>query len=157
MAMFAAVIQAVPDHKRIGDGEADVVRALQPVWHSASRFIEQHARAHGRAFKALADGLEGSAGIENVVYQQHGLSAKIWERLDRDLAAAGGAIAVTGCSNKVKTQVRQSDAAHQIGNKTVSAIQQREHDDGLSTVIAGDLFAQFAHPPLNGAGAEQWS
>ena len=63
------------------------------------------------------------AGIENVVDQQHGLSAKIWERLDRNFAAAGGAIAVTGCSNKVKSQVRQSDATHQIGNKTVRAIQ----------------------------------
>jgi hypothetical protein len=153
MAVFSAVIQTVPDHKRVGNGEANVVRALQSVWHTTSRFVQQHARTHGRAFETFADGLERSSGIKNVVYQQHRLSAKIWERLDLDLAAAGGAIAVTGCSYEMKTQVGQGDAAHQIGNKTVRAIQQREHDDGLSIMIAGDFFPQFAHPTLDYTGA----
>jgi hypothetical protein len=53
----------------------------------------------------------------------------------------------------MKTQVGQGDAAHQIGNKTVRTIQQREHDDGLSLMIAGDFFPQFAHPTLDYTGA----
>jgi hypothetical protein len=129
------VIKSVTDDEGIGDSEACVV-GLDGVgmWDA---FFEEDAGAEGFGFEAtelVEDGVEGLAGIEDIVDEEDVAVVDIGGEVFGEVEWAGlGLVAVAGGADEVEGE-GEVEVADEVGGEDDCAVEDGD-DDGVFIVV----------------------
>src|ERR1700677_1171192 len=156
VAIALCVVQAVTNHKLVGDFKTDIVRLH--ILNPARRFIEKRGHAQSFRFSLLQNAREVAqrqAGIQ-YIFDHHDvktLDAAIEVFQNAHLAGRLFSFAVTRHGDEINRSI-QAQLADKVGEKDACAFQHSDDMDALSLEIPGDLMRDLANAFLNRRAAD---
>lgn len=143
-------IEAVAHHKVIVDFESDVIRF--DVLDAPGALIEEHADFQAARLerpKGGADALDRSAGVENIIDEQHVASSNIETKLLCVNEVTGPRLlAVTGNPDEIEPE-RQREVADQVRKEKDRSVQKGNDDQVAAPIVTTDLARESADAFLN--------
>ena len=151
LPVFLIEVKAVTNDKNIRYFKAYVVRCDRS--DAARSFVQQCSNAHGARLVGGKDSLQitkGTAGVQNVLYDQHVsiLNADIQVLCNFDLARGLRIGTVARDAQEIDGDVNV-EVADEVGHKNPCAFQDADQVQRVAVIIACDFGGQLAHPPVN--------
>lgn len=136
VAVLFGVIKSVTDDEGIGDSEAGVV-GLDAVF-AVYAFLEEDAGAEGFGFEAtklVEDGVEGLAGIQDIVDEEDVAVMDIGGEVFGEVEWSGlGLVAVAGGAYEVEGE-GEVEVADEVGSEDDGAIEDGDNDGVFILVV----------------------
>lgn len=158
VAVVAVEVQAVADDEFVGDFEADVIGLGGGGF--GKFFLKEDAGFDGGGrlgFEEAGDGVEGLAGVEDVIDEEDVFIGDVKGGGVEDAGAeiGGGGAAVRGDGEDVDFHA-QGQVTDEVGEEDDRTGEQRhEQEFAIGGVVGGDLGGELCHASLDGLAVDE--